>query len=108
MVPSIRNGPFSMRGGATCRVTRSNRGAMPASFGPSGERAIHPSRAEPYRIGKSGCSSLALEVVRIERALGHPLVLADGAGLLQQPIDQGGLAVVDMSDDGDVAQMHER
>jgi hypothetical protein len=27
-----------------------------------------------------------------------------GAGLLQQAIDQGGLAVVDVGDDGDVAR----
>ena len=34
------------------------------------------------------------------------LVVADGAGLLQQPVDQGGFAVVDVSDDGNVAQVH--
>ncbi len=32
------------------------------------------------------------------------LVLAEGARLLQQPVDQGGLAVVDVGDDGDVAR----
>ena len=40
------------------------------------------------------------------RALGHALVLAERAGLLQQPVDQRGLAVVDMGDDGDVAKLH--
>ena len=42
----------------------------------------------------------------IHGALGDPLVLAEGAGLLEQPVDQGGLAMVDMGDDGDVAKLH--
>ena len=32
---------------------------------------------------------------------------AEGAGLLQQLVDQRGLAVVDVGDDGDVAQVHD-
>ena len=35
-----------------------------------------------------------------------PLVVAEGAGLLQQAVDQRGLAVVDVGDDGDVAKVH--
>ena len=53
-------------------------------------------------------AALALKFVRIERALGDALVLAERARLLQQPVDQGGLAVVDVGDDGDVAQVHFR
>ena len=34
------------------------------------------------------------------------LVVAERAGLLQQPVDQGRLAVVDVRDDRDVAQVH--
>ena len=34
------------------------------------------------------------------------LVGAKSAALLEQPVDQGGLAVVDVGDDGDVAQIH--
>ena len=41
------------------------------------------------------------------RALDHPLVFAEGAGLLQQAVDQRGLAVVDVRDDGDVAKIHD-
>ena len=41
------------------------------------------------------------------RALGHALVLAEGAGLLEQPVDKGGLPMVDMGDDGDIAELHE-
>ena len=58
-------------------------------------------------LGQDGDAALALEIVGIHRALGHPLVLAEGAGLLQQPVDQGGLAMIDMGDDGDVAQLHD-
>ena len=57
-------------------------------------------------LGQDGDAALALEIVGIHRPLGHPLVLAKGAGLLQQPVDQGGLAMVDMGDDGDVAKVH--
>ncbi len=51
-------------------------------------------------------AALALEVVRIERPLGHLLIGAERARLAQHRIDQGGLAVVDMGDDGDVADFH--
>src|SRR6185437_13689231 len=197
MVPIMRNGPSSTVGGATWRRIRSNSGCMPASCEPSGLSAIQPCLADPYRIGKSSCSSLAssaanrsntslmtsvgrasgrstllittigfnptlsafgsddqhqravhhvedaldlaaeigvagsvddvdagvfplhrgrlgqdgdaalaLQIVGIHRALDHALVVAVGAGLLQQAIDQRGLAVVDVGDDGDVTKVH--
>src|SRR5580693_7184520 len=58
------------------------------------------------RLGQDGDAPFALQIVGIERALGHPLVLAERAGLLQQAVDQGGLAVVDVGDNGDIAQIH--
>ena len=58
-------------------------------------------------LGQDGDAALALEVVGIHGALDHALVLAISAGLLQQPVDQGGFAVVDVGDDGDVAKIHE-
>ena len=57
-------------------------------------------------LGQDGDAALALEVVGIHRAFDLALVLAIDAGLLQQPIDQRGLAVVDVGDDGDVAEVH--
>ena len=45
-----------------------------------------------------------LEVVGVHHALGHLLVRGEGAGLAQQLVDQRGLAVVDVGDDGDVAK----
>ena len=58
------------------------------------------------RLGQDGDAALALQVVGIQRALGHALVLAERAGLLQQAVDQRGLAVVDVGDDGDIAKVH--
>ncbi len=55
----MRNGPSSTFGGSTWRTIRSNSGCMPRSFGPSGLSAIQPCLADPYKIGKSSCSSLA-------------------------------------------------
>ena len=57
-------------------------------------------------LGQDGDAALALQVVAVERALGHLLVVAERAGLAQQLVDQGGLAVVDMGDDRDVANLH--
>ena len=57
-------------------------------------------------LGQNGDAALALQIVGIHGALDHALVVAVGAGLLQQAIDQRGLAVVDVGDDGDVAKFH--
>ena len=48
-------------------------------------------------------AALALELVAVHRALGDALVRAERAALVQQRVDQRGLAVVDVGDDGDVA-----
>src|SRR6185437_15638447 len=58
------------------------------------------------RLGQDGDAALALQIVGIHRALDDALVVAIGAGLLQQAIDQRGLAVVDVGDDGDVTKVH--
>ena len=57
-------------------------------------------------LGENGDAALALEVVGVHRALDLALVVAIDAGLLQQAIDESGLAMVDVSDDGDVSQIH--
>ena len=56
-------------------------------------------------LRQDGDAALALEVVAVHHALGHLLVLAEGAALAQQLVDQRGLAVVDVGDDGDVADL---
>ena len=59
------------------------------------------------RLGENGDAALALEVIRIHHPLGDALVVAKCARLLQEPVDEGRLAVVDVSDDGDVAKLHD-
>ena len=58
-------------------------------------------------LGEDGDAALALEIVGIHRAFRDPFVVAEGAGLAQKNVDQGGLAMIDMGDDGDVAKRHE-
>ena len=57
-------------------------------------------------LGQDGDAALALLVVGVHGALGVRLVGAEDAGLGEQLVDQRGLAVVDVGDDGDVAQRH--
>jgi hypothetical protein len=54
-------------------------------------------------LGQNRDAALALQLVAVHGALGDPLVGAEGAALVQQRVDQGGLAVVDVGDDRDVA-----
>ena len=56
-------------------------------------------------LGQDRDAALALDVVAVHHALGHLLVLAKGAALAQQLVDERGLAVVDVGDDGDVADL---
>ena len=58
-------------------------------------------------FGEDRDAALAFELVRIERPLGDLLIGAKGAALAQHRVDQGRLAVVDMGDDRDVADIHE-
>ena len=57
-------------------------------------------------LGEDGDAALSFEVIRIHRPFGDFLVVAEGAGLGQEPVDHGCLAVIDMGNDGDVAQFH--
>ena len=57
-------------------------------------------------LGHDGDAALFFEIVRIHHALGDALVFAKGARLLEQAVDERGLAMVDVGDDGDVAQLH--
>ena len=68
-------------------------------------------RAVPFHggaLGQDGDAALALQIVGIHRALRHVLVLAHRARLLQQLVDQRRLAMVDMGDDRDIADIHTR
>ena len=54
-------------------------------------------------LGQNRDPTLALEVGVVHRALDDALVGAEDAALVEQRVNEGGLAVVDVGDDGDVA-----
>ena len=56
-------------------------------------------------LGEDGDAALALEVHGVHDAVHDHLVDAEGAGLAEHGIHQGGLAVIDMRHDGDVAHV---
>ena len=58
------------------------------------------------RLGENGDAALVFEIVGIHGALGDALVVAEGAGLLEQLVDERGLAMVDVRDDRDISQFH--
>ena len=54
-------------------------------------------------LGEDGDAALAFQFVGIHHAVGHLLVGAEDAALVQHGVHQRGLAVVDVRDDGDIA-----
>ena len=56
-------------------------------------------------LGEDRDALLALEVARVHDPVDDGLVRPEGAGLAEHRVDQRGLAVVDVGDDGDVAQV---
>ena len=56
-------------------------------------------------LGADGDAALALEVLAVHDALAHLLILAEGAGAAEDGVNQRGLAVVNMRDDGQVANL---
>src|SRR5690606_30984305 len=64
--------------------------------------AIRGAVAHPDGVELDGDPALPLEIHRVEQLLPH-LPLLDRARRLDQPIREGGLAVVDMRDDAEIA-----
>ena len=56
-------------------------------------------------LGHDGDALLALQVHGVHDPLGHGLVLAEEPRLPEHGVDQGGLAVVDVGDDGNVSNV---
>ncbi len=54
-------------------------------------------------LREDGDPAFLLNVVRVHHAFNHLLVVAEGACLAQELVDQSGLAMIDVSDDGDIA-----
>ena len=65
---------------------------------------LHVAVAHRGVLGQDRDALLALEVHRVHDAVGDFLVGAERAGLAQHGVDEGGLAVVDVGDDRDVAE----
>ncbi len=57
-------------------------------------------------LRQDGDPALALLVIGIHHPLGQLLVRGELAGLAQELVDQRGLAMIDMGDDGDVSELH--
>ena len=55
-------------------------------------------------LRKDGDAALALEHVAVHHAIDDPLVRAKDAALVQHRVDQRRLPVIDVSNDGDVAE----
>ena len=66
---------------------------------------LHAVVADRGVLGEDGDALLALEVHRVHDAVVDVLVGAEGAALPQHRVDQRRLAVVDVGDDGDVAEI---
>jgi hypothetical protein len=58
-------------------------------------------------LGQNRDPALLLEVVGIHRPLLDALVLAEGARLAEELVDEGRLPMVDVRDDRDVTQIHD-
>ena len=56
-------------------------------------------------LGKNGDAALALQIVGVHDALDEFLVGAEDSALAQHGVDQRGFAVVDVRDDGDIANI---
>jgi hypothetical protein len=68
-------------------------------------RAFRRLPADGRVLGEDGDATLLLQVVAVHHPVGGDGALAEGARLLEQLVDEGRLAVVDVGDDGDVAQV---
>src|SRR5690606_3413896 len=55
-------------------------------------------------LGQDGDAAFLLLIVAVHHALGEDGAFVQGARLLEQLVDEGGLAMVDVGDDGDIAQ----
>ena len=66
---------------------------------------LRPAVADGRVLGQDRDALLALEIARVEHAILHRLVLAEGAGLPQHRVDERRLAMVDVRDDRHVADV---
>ena len=58
------------------------------------------------RVGLDGDTAFPLDIHAVEQLFLHVAIL-DRSGLLDEPVSKGGFAMVDMRDDGEIADMSE-
>jgi hypothetical protein len=56
-------------------------------------------------LGQDGDAALFFDGVVVHHGVDHLFVVGKGAGLAQQLVDHGGFAMVNVGDDGDVADL---
>ena len=66
---------------------------------------LHAAVVDGGVLGQDGDAALALEIEGVHDPLHHLLVGAEDAALMQHGVDQRRLAVIDVGDDGDVANV---
>ncbi len=66
---------------------------------------LHALPGDGAVLGGNGDPALALEVHVVHDAVLHLLILSENAALLEEGIDKGGFAMVDVGDDGHVAEI---
>src|SRR3546814_6931561 len=59
-------------------------------------------------FGENGDPALLFDVARIHRAFLDTLILAERPRLAEKLVDESGLAMIDVRDDGDIAQGHQK
>jgi hypothetical protein len=90
---------------STMPRTRSTSPPKSAWPGVSTMLMLRVAEADRAVLGQDRDPALALEVVAVHHALADVLVLGEGPRLHEQLVDERRLAVVDVGDDGDVAQI---
>ncbi len=56
-------------------------------------------------LGQYGDAALALQIIGVHHALGHLLIFAENAALLEHFVHQRGLAMIDVRDDGYISEI---
>ena len=67
--------------------------------------AFRDNQVVAERVMDSGDTALTLDIAAVHDALSHDLIVAERAALTQHCVHQGGFAVVNVSDNGNVAQI---
>ncbi len=65
-----------------------------------------PTPFDARAFGEDGDPALLLKVVRVHRPLLDALVVAEGARLAEELVDESRLPMIDVRDDRDVTQVH--